>query len=205
MHDGSARDLAQIACADSDHGEPQFVVEQLEHTLDSRLTISAKSPDIGSADPHCRRTQCQRFKYIRAAADAAIHNDRDSTSHLGHDLRQALQCAPTGVCRPAAVIGHNDSFMWVTSLRRLMKSHVSDAELMVKPVVSSCENMGRVKTIDPPGAWHAVQVLVSVRAHRMAVSIFLPAGKSTVTATAGQPAASARLTSLAAMSKLDVV
>src|ERR1700676_4552292 len=97
------------------------------------------------------------------------------------------------------------TFILVTSLSRLMKSQVSDGEAMLKPAVSRCENMGRVKNPDPGGAWHAVQTRVSVRAHRPKVSFFLPAGKSTVTATAGQPAASARLTSLTAISNSDVV
>src|SRR5258705_8436825 len=44
-HDRRAGYLVQIPCAYSDHGEPQFIVEQLEHTVDPLLTISAKSPD----------------------------------------------------------------------------------------------------------------------------------------------------------------
>jgi hypothetical protein len=40
------------------------------------------------------------------------------------------------------------------------------------------------------------QVRVSSRRSRLAVSVLRPAGVSTVTATTGQPAASARLTSI---------
>src|SRR6267142_4503310 len=96
-------------------------------------------------------------------------------------------------------------FILVTSLSRLMKSQVSEDDAICKPAVSNCANIGRENGADPVGAWHAVQVRVSVRANRKAVSKFLPAGRSTVTATAGHPAASARLTNLAATSRLDVV
>src|SRR5260221_7362177 len=93
-------------------------------------------------------------------------------------------------------------FILVTSLSRLMKSHVSEDDAICKPAVSNCPaasncaNIGRENAGDPVGSWQTVQVRVSVRANRKAVSKFLPAGKSTVTATAGHPAASARLTNL---------
>src|SRR5258707_802862 len=79
-------------------------------------------------------------------------------------------------------------FILVTSRSRLMKSHVSEDDAICNPAVSNCANIGRENSADPVGAWQAVQVRVSARANRKAVSKFLPAGRSTVTATAGHPA-----------------
>src|SRR5260370_41462355 len=96
-------------------------------------------------------------------------------------------------------------FILVTSRSRLMKSHVSEDDAICNPAVSNCANIGRENSADPVGAWQAVQVRLSVRANRKAVSKFLPAGRATVTATARHPAASARFAHFAATSRLDLV
>src|SRR5215813_664754 len=76
-------------------------------------------------------------------------------------------------------------------------------------------NMGLFALVPPPtrgfarlpvaSSWQVAQLRVSVRCNRVMVSVFLPDGRSTVTATAVQPADSARLTNLVVTSKLSVV
>src|SRR5262249_16247958 len=107
------------------------------------------------------------------------------------------------------------TFIFVTSFRRLMKSHVNDGDVNPSPRVLMPANMGLFALVPPPtrgfarlpvaSSWQVAQLRVSVRCNRVMVSVFLPDGRSTVTATAVQPADSARLTNFVVTSKLSVV
>src|SRR5690349_9479673 len=75
--------------------------------------------------------------------------------------------------------------------------------------------MGLLAFVPPPArgfarlpvasSWQLAQLRVSVLCNRVIVSVFLPDGRSTVTATAVHPADSARLTNFVVTSKLSVV
>ena len=86
-----------------------------------------------------------------------------------------------------------------------MKSQVRAGEVLDRRLPSMPWYIGRVKNCEPVAAWQAVHWRVSVRASRIAVSVLRPAGRSTVTATALQPARSARATSFIATSRSEEV
>src|SRR5262245_50343950 len=107
------------------------------------------------------------------------------------------------------------TFIFVTSFKRLMKSHVSDGEVSPSPSVFMPTNIGLVLLTPPPtrglarlpvaSLWQFAQTRVSARWNRIIVDVFLPEGRSTVTAVTVQPAASALFTSFVVTSKLSVV
>src|ERR1700722_18186530 len=98
-------------------------------------------------------------------------------------------------------------FIFVASRSRLKKSHViADDWVFLSPLRSRPEYMGRVPTLAARLllSWQPAHSRVSVRRRRNSVSWLPPRGGPTVTATARQPAFSARCTIALATSHLLV-
>src|ERR1700721_3761067 len=98
-------------------------------------------------------------------------------------------------------------FILVTSRNRLKKSHViAEDWVFLSPLMSRPEYIGRVPTLAVRLllSWQPAHSRVSVRRRGNSVSWLRPPERSTVTATARQPALSARCTIALATSHLLV-
>ena len=73
------------------------------------LAGDRESPQLRARNQHGPRAPRDRLDDIRAAADSAVDQDRDSVLDGGDDRRQSLQCARRTVELPAAVIGDDQA------------------------------------------------------------------------------------------------
>ena len=108
--------------------------------------------------------------------------------------------APCSTARAASSpvsIPFSTTFMVVSFFRRSTKLQSASAA-RVSPLSPANIGFARFRSgVEPPTGgvlWHALQSRVSSRAKRAMVSRLLPARRSTVQTSTGQPAASARLT-----------
>src|SRR5687767_3830795 len=69
VDDRRAADIPDGDRAAADHGQPQLVVEDLEHAFDPLLAERRQAPDIGTSDANGTRTQGQRLEDIGAATE----------------------------------------------------------------------------------------------------------------------------------------
>ena len=114
-------------------------------------------------------------------------------------------CSTQSCASSRVSIPFNTTFIVVVSLTRLTKSQVSDGDVRPTPVMSMPLNIGLGG--EPPllPVWQLAQSRVSSRRKRDCVSVFRPAGVSTVIATTGHPAACARFSMCSVASHLFVV
>src|SRR4051794_16731623 len=72
----AGHEMLDCRCADLLHGGVEFEAHQLEHALDTSLTESAKTPDVGTpdADRACAKAQC--LHHIGAATEAGVDQAR---------------------------------------------------------------------------------------------------------------------------------
>jgi hypothetical protein len=97
------------------------------------------------------------------------------------------------------------SFSFVLSFSRRTNSQVSPGKEKETPLRSRPSNIGlRRRKPAQPGWWQLAHRRVSFFANRASVSVFRPAGRSTVRTSTGQPARSARFTSACVIRHVSV-
>src|SRR5690242_14332194 len=71
-------------------GGAGLLAQDVEYTLDARLTEGAKTPKIGPADAHGTRPERERFHDVGATPEAAVDQHGQTAAGDCHDLRQSL-------------------------------------------------------------------------------------------------------------------
>ena len=79
------------------------MTEDVEHALHTFLTERCQPIDIRPAAPHCARCDREGFVDVRAAANPAVHQNRNPSSHGVHHLRKNVYRAATGFDEAAMV------------------------------------------------------------------------------------------------------
>jgi len=106
-----------------------------------------------------------------------------------------------------AIVRHPPTdYPWALELRVSMSDFalLADSVFVPQPTIARRRPRGRCRRV-PLRRGSSRRWRVSVRARRRSVSVFRPPGRSTVTATTGQPAASARFSIMVVAAKLFVV
>src|SRR5262245_29175810 len=202
--------------------------QELERALDARLAERAETPDVGPADAHGGRPHAQRLDDVGAAAETGIDQDRHASVHGLDDLRQRVDGGAAGILAARAVIGDDDRVDAVVGGEHgiLPGQDALDDDLHLGDVAQALEEVpghgrglgvrrpdrsspwyiARVRMLDCRllRSWQPLQSRVSLARRRNRVSWLRPPLRSTVTATARQPAFSARLTMACATSHLLV-
>ncbi len=91
------------------HGELELGREHPEDTLDAGLAEGGEAPERGAADEDGFSAERKGFQDIAAAADAAVHEDRDFARDGFDDVGEGVESADDAVELAAAVVGYNDT------------------------------------------------------------------------------------------------
>jgi hypothetical protein len=100
---------AQAAAAQG-HGDFQLIAQQAQHVGDAQGAGIGEAEDIGAADQHRVGAEGHGLEHVGAAADAAIHQQRQRCQPRASTMRGSAS-AVGGACRGCARRG------WRRSLR----------------------------------------------------------------------------------------
>src|SRR6266581_6140390 len=101
------RDLLDGAHAALLHGTLELGPQQLEHALDAGLAEGTEAPQIGPSDAHALGAHGERLDDVGAAAEPAVDQHRDFSTHRLHHLAQAVDGRAPAVLPARAVVRHD--------------------------------------------------------------------------------------------------
>src|SRR5260370_15429681 len=91
------------------HHQFQFALHNFDHAIDAGLAERSQSPQEGTPDPYGFGAQRESLEYIRAAAKAAVDEDRHAAADFGHHFRQRLDGRTKCFCVTSTLVRYHKS------------------------------------------------------------------------------------------------